>query len=100
MNQIAISCLLCGLLIFIINMLFQGIDHEKSFVIKNKVNTSNKNKAYSIISLVCIIQLIIIGTTFGIMNFSSDSVNIMLSSFCMLLLSEFIPIIHYSNIIK
>ena len=100
MNNISISFLLCGLLICIINMISQGIDHEKSFNIKNKINTSNKNKAFSIISLICIIQLIIIGATFGIMNVSSDNVNIMLSSLCILLLSAFVPIIHYSNMIK
>ena len=94
MDNFAISFLLCGLLICIINLLYQGIDNEKSFVMKNKVNTTNKNKAYSTISSICIVQLLIIGVAFGGMNYSSVYVNIMLSSFCILLLSTIIPIIN------
>ena len=102
MNNIAISFLLCGLLICIISMLYHGIENEKSFIIKNKVDTSNKNKAYSIISLVCIVNLIIIFTGFGIMHIYSESeyINITISSFCILILIVFVPMIPYSNMIK
>ena len=102
MNNIAISFLLCGLLICIISMLYQGIDNEKSFVMNNKINTTNKNKAYSIISLVCIIYLIFIGTGFGIIYFTpnSDYINVAISSFCIIMLIVVVPMIPYWNMIK
>lgn len=101
MNNIAISFLLCGLLICIISMLYQGIDNEKSFVMKNKINTTNKNKAYSIISLVCIIYLIFIGIGLGIIYFTPDSgyINIAISSFCIIMLIVVVPMIPYSSMI-